>query len=304
MEKQVLSISLGSKSGDHGTTQTVAGVAVRIERRGTDGNHKEAQALFRKFDGRVDAFGLGGADIFLQCNGIRYELRDGRRLAGCAKRTPVVDGSGLKDTLEREAAWILASDGPMPIAGQRVLVLSGMDRFGLSETLVRAGCGPIVFGDKIFCLNINEPITSLAALDAEAKKLMPELSKLPISLLYPMGTKQDQPPEVRHPHYFTHADIICGDRHLICRYMPDNLSGKTVITNTNTAWSIDQFRKRGVRWLVSTTPSLDGRNFGTNVLEAVFVALLGKPLAEITNDDYLDLLKQVRYEPHILRLNE
>ncbi|HBQ28598.1 MAG TPA: quinate 5-dehydrogenase, partial [Desulfotomaculum sp.] len=62
-------------------------------------------------------------------------------------------------------------------------------------------------------------------------------------------------------------------------------------------------REKGAGHLVTTTPEFQGRSFGTNVIEAVMVALLQKPWPEITPEDYLNLLKQLDFKPRILKLN-
>jgi len=49
------------------------------------------------------------------------------------------------------------------------------------------------------------------------------------------------------------------------------------LTNTTTSENVEELKKRGVSLLITTTPVIEGRSFGTNVLEGVFTALLGKP---------------------------
>ena len=47
----------------------------------------------------MDAFGLGGTDTYVYAAGRRYVFKEIERLASAAVQTPVVDGSGLKNTL-------------------------------------------------------------------------------------------------------------------------------------------------------------------------------------------------------------
>jgi hypothetical protein len=44
---------------------------------------------------------------------------------------------------------------------------------------------------------------------------------------------------------------------------------------------------------------LEGRSFGTNVIEALLVALIGKPASEITSEDYLKVLKEIDFKPRV-----
>jgi hypothetical protein len=80
------------------------------------------------------------------------------------------------------------------------------------------------------------------------------------------------------------ADIIAGDFHYIRRHLPTAesgiLKGKTILTNTTTEQDQIELRERGVKRLITTTPSFDGRSFGTNVMEAMCVALNGGKLLD------------------------
>ena len=85
--------------------------------------------------------------------------------------------------------------------------------------------------------------------------------------------------------------------------MPDDLNGKIVVTNTTTAKNVEELQKRGLRMLVTTTPRLEGRSFGTNVMEATLRALIDKPDPEITEADLLDVIERIPLEPNIEVLN-
>ncbi|MBS2033662.1 quinate 5-dehydrogenase [bacterium] len=289
--KRVVSVSLGSSSRDHRAEVEFLGESFVVERRGVDGKFKTAQALLRELDGQVDAIGLGGVDIYLRCRDRRYVLRDGKRLLDCVQHTPVADGSGLKDTLEAAVVHQLAGQGSL--RGQKVLVVSALDRFGLAEALVQEGAD-CTFGDKIFALDLDQPIHDLEALEREAERLLPELCKLPISMLYPVGPSQTSiQPKPLTTGYMLEADWICGDFHLIRRRLPEKLAGKTVLTNTITGDDIEELRSRGVARLITTTPAFSGRSFGTNVLEAMLLAAGKSP------EDLLGL----DWEPRVVELN-
>ncbi|HEY0798938.1 MAG TPA: hypothetical protein VGD50_07295, partial [Candidatus Baltobacteraceae bacterium] len=105
--KRIVSVSLGSSSRDHRAEITLLGEQFDISRVGTDGSIDRASAMLKELDGNVDAIGLGGIDVYLYAGTKRYALRDGLRLLEAVKTTPVVDGSGLKNTLERRAVRYL-----------------------------------------------------------------------------------------------------------------------------------------------------------------------------------------------------
>jgi hypothetical protein len=300
--KRVVSVSLGSSTRDHRAHVTLLGEEFDISRIGTDGKLDVAIAKVRELDGTVDAIGLGGIDVYLYAGKHRYALRDGVRLLEAAKVTPVVDGSGLKNTLEREAIAFLQRDLGVGLRGKKVLMVSALDRFGMAQAFVDAGAD-VMFGDFIFALDLDKPVRGLREFEELAEKYLPDACKLPFQFFYPTGKKQEKPPEPKYPQYYEEAEIIAGDFHFMRQFMPDRLDGKIVLTNTVTAANVDELRTRGVKLLVTTTPDFDGRSFGTNVIEAALIALLGKKWSEVTPEDYERLLHELHLRPRVVNLN-
>lgn len=294
--KRVVSVSLGSSRRDHAVETEFAGRRVRVERIGTNGDLRRAAQLIRELDGQVDAFGLGGIDLYLYAGHQRYVLRDALKLARAAQCTPIVDGSGLKNTLERRVVrHLLHSGGTPPLAGANVLMVSAVDRFGMAEALTQAGCR-VTFGDLIFGLGIPIALRSLHSLNRLARILLPIVTRVPFTWLYPTGERQEQVTP-KYGQYYAAADWIAGDFHFIRRFMPDDLRGKAILTNTVTAQDVAELQRRGVSRLVTTTPELQGRSFGTNVMEAVLVALSGKPPDELSPSDYEGWLDRIGFRP-------
>jgi hypothetical protein len=297
--KRVVSVSLGSSSRDHRAEVELLGERFDIARIGMDGSLDRALTKVAELDGTIDAIGLGGIDVYLYAGKNRYALRDGLKLLDAAKITPVVDGSGLKNTLEREAVTFLQESLGMTLAGKRVLMVSALDRFGMAQALVQAGA-EVIFGDFIFALDLDKPVRGLEEFEAMAKKYLPDACKLPFQFFYPTGKKQDRPPQPKYPEYYDDAEIIAGDFHFLRQYMPDRLDDKIVLTNTLTARDLDELRERGVKTVISTTPDFGGRSFGTNVVEAALVALLGKPWNELTATDYAECLRALQLRPRVI----
>jgi len=302
--KKIVSISLGSSRRDHEAEVELLGEKFLISRRGTNGDYRKAQELLRDLDGKVDAIGLGGLDIYLYSKNNRYVLNYGMKLKNVVKITPVVDGSGLKNSLERRVIKVLESDPRFSFKGKNCLMVCAMDRFGMAESLVEAGCD-MIFGDLIFALDIDKPLKTLEELEEQADKLLPDISRLPIGFLYPIGAKQETYAELEDKHIkcYDWADIIAGDFHYIRRYLPPRLDGRDIITNTVTPSDIEVLRRKGIRNLATTTPEIEGRSFGTNVLEAVLLSIIGKKWEDVTEQDYLDLIDRLKLKPRIEELN-
>lgn len=298
--KHIISISLGSSERDAKAVVKLGDVEALVERRGTDGDFAKACQLMEQYDGRADAIGLGGTDLYVYAGKQRYTFRESARLIANVRQTPVLDGSGLKNSLERRLIAKLAAEEVVDFRNKKVLLVCGVDRFGMAEALQEEGA-QLTFGDLLFALNIDKPIRSLKALAWWAKLLAPVLTKLPVSWLYPMG-KEQQVRTPKFPQYFLENDIIAGDFHFIRRFMPESLPGKIIITNTVTAADRKLLKEAGVKLLITTTPCLDGRSFGTNVMEALLVAVKGerKPLAPA---EYIALLEQYKIESSVEFLN-
>jgi hypothetical protein len=295
--KRVVSISLGSSKRNHCVEQNFNGQVISIERMGTDGSIEKAINLIRKLDGKVDAFGLGGTDLYIYAGDRRYAFRESLKIAAAAKLSPIVDGSGVKNTLERAVVSYLADTHQLMMKDRKVLLVCAVDRFGLADSLVQAGC-QITCGDLMFGLGVPIPIRSLAGLQRLARVVAPVITKLPVRLFYPTGEKQTQTTP-KFSRYFHEAEIIAGDFHFIRRYMPPELPGKIVITNTVTADDAAMLQKSGVYMLVTTTPEMGGRSFGTNVLEGILVALAGKRPENIDKDEYSQIMQSIGIKPRV-----
>lgn len=299
---KVVSVSLGSSSRDKRTQATFLDQTVELARIGTDGDLQRAAELIRELDGDANAIGLGGIDLYLCAGKHKYTVRDAKRLARAAKRTPVVDGSGLKTILERRHVDRLAEDfaGP-PLKDAKVLLVSAVDRWGMAEGLAAHG-GEVLFGDLIFALGVSIPLRRLPSVYILARLILPVIAQLPFQLLYPTGAKQKEA-KPRHSEYFVWADWICGDFHYIRRNLPGRLDGKVLLTNTTTEEDRELLKTRGLAYLVTTTPIIEGRSFGMNVLEGCLAALIQQRGDLIGPETYEIYLNKLQLAPSILRLN-
>lgn len=298
--KRVLGVSLGSAERDFEVSTTLLGQEVHIRRVGTDGDARRFAQLLREHDGKVDAFGFGGGDLYVWSAGRRYPWRREIALARVARRSPVLDGSGLKNTLERETVRRLSRERVIDFAHTNTLLVSAVDRFGMAEAIAEAG-GPFIFGDLIFALSLPIAIRSMRTLDLLARTVLPLLTKCPQSWVYPTGGKQTEIVP-KYDRYYAWADTICGDFHFIRRHLPARVEGKGIVTNTITPKDTGLLRERGLRLLVTTTPQLAGRSPGTNILEAAIVAVLDRSPETLTPDDYLRALRDMAWQPEVMRL--
>lgn len=300
--RKIVGVSLGSPKGDKTVTKMILGEEFEVSRIGTNGDMRRFAEMMRELDGKVDALTLGGCDLYVYAGDRRFTIREIAGLAANAKITPVVDGSGLKNTLERETIEWLQREGVVDFTTKNVFMMSGTDRFGMSEALA-GHSKAMVFGDLMFALGIPIPIRSWNGVKRAARALLPIVCLLPFKWLYPTGEKQNTPTP-KYEQIFRWADVIAGDNKYIVKYMPTPESGamkdKVVITNTLTPDEVESLRVRGVKTLITGTIEFEGgRTFGTNVMEGIIITLAGKRPDQMIAQDYLDTLRRLDWKPTI-----
>jgi hypothetical protein len=298
--KHIVSVSLGSSKRDKRSEVVIAGEPFLIERVGTDGDLKRFQQLFAELDGKVDALGVGGADLYIWVGDRRYTFRSIQRLVSVATKTPVVDGSGLKNTLEREALRWIQEHRVIDFSRSTVLLVAAVDRFGMAQELAQLA-RRVIYGDLVFAVGLPIPIRSYRTVEFLGKLLLPMITRLPFQWFYPTGEKQEKRTP-RAERLFQEADAIAGDWHYIHRYMPDRIPNKTVITNTVRKADIEFLRAAGAARVITTTPIIEGESFATNVMEGVIVALTGRRPETLTPDDYRAALCQLNWSPSVIEL--
>ena len=299
--KRAVSISIGSSTRDKAVEVELLGEKVSIERIGTDGDMEKAARLYQEMDGKVDAFGVGGADLGVMVDQKWYPLYSVQKMVRFIQKTPVVDGAGMKNTLEyRLAPFIEAKLGDyVQTLGKKALVVTGTDRWGMGQGFLTAGY-EVIFGDLMFSLGLPFALHTPRSLKILAALIMPIAGRLPFRWVYPIGKEQEK----RIPKwekYYQWGSVIAGDCHYVKRHMPDSMAGKVIATNTTTPADVEMFRQAGVKYLVTSTPVFDGRSFGTNMLEAALVAVAGKG-RKLTNAELTQLIEQLGLEPQLQEL--
>lgn len=299
--KRVVSVSLGSPARDAEITIEVLGERVTIARIGTNGDLRTARRLLEELDGNVDAIGLGGLNLWLYAGKRRYAVRQAHWLIEHVRRTPVVDGSGVKAFIERQLPSVLRAVQPNLPRGAPALLVSAVDRPFLYDALKTEGFD-VILGDLVFALGMPFPTRSFRLIEILARLVVPVVAQLPIHRVYPVGEKQTQIVKGYATRLMEQAAVIAGDFHYIRRYIPDSLASKVLITNTVTHEDRRLLAQRGPVWLITTSPNFQGRSFATNVLEALIVAFAGKPVAEMTAADYERVATALQLRPSIEEL--
>ena len=248
--KHVVSVSLGGSKRDKKVEFKLGDETIVLERIGCDGDEKKARALFEELDGKVDALGVGGVELYVHVAQKKYPLRSGINLIKNVKHTPCTDGGGIKLTLESKVFQFAEPQIKLPISPRKAMMPLAADRYGMAESLHNAGF-EIVFCDLMFGLGVPIPVKGLKQLRFLAGAMMPVVGLMPISMLYPTGQDQDKITP-KYEKWYNYGPVIAGDFQYIRQHLPLDLSGKIIFTLTEPRVRIKRSR--------SVSPSLMTRS--------------------------------------------
>jgi hypothetical protein len=297
--KRAISISLGSPSRDKRVEITLLGQKVQLERRGTNGDEARARELYRTLDGTVDAFGVGGIDLYVYTPWKNYPLYSAHRLVQDVRTTPYVDGSTLRGVLESRVVRFMERRIGASIQPRKVFLIEAISRWSMASAFLEAGYD-CVFGDLMSALKIPIPIRRVGTLNVLARILLPIVGRLPFSFIYSVGDSQEVVVP-KYEKYYREATVIAGDWLYIKKHMPEDMEGKVIVTNTTTPADVEFMRARGIRYLVTSTPVFEGRSFGTNATEAALTAAAGKGRA-LTRSEMESLVDEMKLESALQEL--
>ncbi|HNE03244.1 MAG TPA: hypothetical protein PLR93_06895 [Anaerolineales bacterium] len=295
--KRAVGISLGSSKRDKKVIVNLNGVEIQVERIGTDGDIEKARRLYLELDGKVDAFGVGGVDLYLRLDAREYPLHAALKLVSGVKQTPLCDGRGLKHTLERRV-FQLAKAELGEVRFKQAFIPVAVDRMGLAEAVAEVS-DQIVSGDLMVALGVPIPLHGIPAFKRVARVMLPMVSYFPMSMIFYGSDGAEQEP--KYVKYFEESDLIAGDFLFMRKYMPKSLAGKTVVTNTTTEENIALLKERGVKTVITTTPRYDGRSFGTNTTEAMLTAYADKG-RRLTDEELNGLIDELGLKPSVISL--
>lgn len=299
--KEVVSASIGSSRRDHRVEIEFRGERYIVRREGYDGDLERFAAGLTRLDNdpNVLAIGFGGFSEFLDAAGRRYYFRAVKPFARLVKNKALVDGTGMKGAFEADAVRFMREDLGLDLSDKKALVTSAVDRWGLAMALADS-CREVSYGDLLFALDVPMMIHSKKALTAFVRAVAPIAFQLPYEWLYDYQTDDTHEPKrtAYTDKLYADHDIIAADYKYVVKYMPPDMTGRWVVTNTTTAADAEYLRERGIELLVTTTPVLEGRSFGTNVMEALMVASEGAK-GPLDGKRYLEIMRGEGYGPGV-----
>jgi predicted amino acid dehydrogenase len=297
--KSILVIHLGF--GEESGLVEFQGQQIEVERLGCGGDVELARQWIAEHDGKVDAIGLEGLPAQLQLGGKGRAHEIGLDLASVAQVTPVVDGSGVREGLERWGVTLADRAQPGIFSQKRILFVPGLNHEGLAKALSRHStqvryADPVVY----FAMPDFPGVGSRLTLEQVAGPTLDQLKDAPFRRIFPQPGRAGTPRAVKPFHW---ADVLVGDIGAIRRYAPSKLAHKTVVVNSASEEDLEDLRRRGVSIAVVMIPNLDGnsyrRGWGEATVEAILASLRPSPSAALSEDTYLDLIADLDWMPDI-----
>lgn len=304
--KQILVLDLAI--GEETRALAFAGQQVTIHRIGTNGNLELTQQLLRQADGQMDAIALEGMPAQLRLGTASHAHDEGAALKNIATQTPVVDGSGVRDGLERWAIMLADRAQPGIFAEKYILMVPGVNHAGLIDEITKHS--PVVrYADPFVFFNLPDfpGVGSKQSLEQAAAPTLEQLAHMPFKRVH---ARAGTPHAQRAESPFTHADVLVGDIGAIRRYAPHELKRKTIVVEYATEEDVEDLRTRGASIVVTLMPGLEEKgalgNLPASVLEAIFVACRARAEMPLNEDTYLDMMAGLDWTPHIryLRADE
>jgi predicted amino acid dehydrogenase len=278
---------------------SLLGEQIEIRQLGCGGDLAAMADRIRELDGKVDAIALQDVARSLRLGHERVAHEDAARLFDNAEKTPVVDGSGVRDAMERWAVRLADKAQPGIWSRKRILMSPGLNRVGLAQALAQYS-EEIRYADPFIYMNLPSVpgVGSVRTLNLATGATLSQLQDYSFRRLFPQAGTPKQP---RSAQPFEWADVIAGSIGAIRRYAPRQLTHKTVVVENASDEDVEDLKARGVSIVVTTMPSLGQplARLGGSAFEACLVALRKDRESPLTENTYLNLMADLEWTPAI-----
>jgi len=262
---------------------------------------ERAKNIIRDAKGAFDAVALSGLSLTYTVGDRYHRHRFLRELLAERDDDPtmVCDGIRAKDTVERLLMRRIVEQLEGEIANRRILVLSGMDRWGVSE-VVSTLKSQIIFGDLMYNFRFGIPLFSLRQVRSISPLILYVLTRAPLEWYFP-GARRGKRLMPRWRPAFYWAEVIIGGMNYLKRYSPSSLDGKVVVTNVVSDDEIEWLKSKGASTIASLTPVISGERISASVMEAA-LSLVTRGKVGHRRDRYLDEIIRVDPAPEIVAI--
>ena len=303
--KRVICISLGESRVNYEFETEFLGQDFFVKRVGTDGDLSKAESLLTYWDERADAIGIGSIRFPYTVGPPRLNTKRHKWIEKMSAQmsTPITTGEAFRKVSFEWSIRHLQYKMNELFTNARVLVLSGLVNYNLASILSEFADN-LTFADPLFEHGIPKFLNSLKEVEMYAKGVHEVLKYTPGKRLATSTVPIKKLNEYLLRKAMQKNSMIMVPYQEFYRFMGvaglEELGGKTVITSTVYDDRVEFLKKHGVDMIIDNTPKILEKVVGTNVLEAMIIAALEKPKAEITNDELMEIVSEQYLEPRIV----
>lgn len=295
--KKVVTVTLGSSKQDFEFKTEFLGQQFSVRRLGADNDTGKAWELMRRQQATADAIGLGEISDHYQVGLRTVVSKETQRLMNVVTRVPVTTGATLRRLLQVRAVRHVQKELGNYFNNNLVLFLSGMRNYDMAVAMSDYTKN-LSFADAVFQTGAPTLLGSLDMLELFAKGSNLVLNNTPGQMLESSlaGFKKN-----RVAAAVAKSHVIVGTFAEIKAVARDgNLAGKTLITSAVDDERLAFFKDHRVNLVIDVSPKLFDKVVGINTLEAMILAALDKPPEEVSDDDFAEILDELKIVPRLL----
>ena len=285
--KKIVSISLGASEQNFEFVTSFMGQQLSVQRLGADGSTSKAVKLLKQWEKKASVLGMGVA-------------KDRAGLMSVVKRIPVTNGARLNGILLEWSVRHVQNKLGNYFNNAKVLFFSGLSDFKLAMGMAEYTQN-LKFADPLLQLGVPKLITSLDALALYGSGVHYVLDWRPSGLMAAAPVKEWTRFVLRKA--MQKATVIVAAVHELDEFGLEELAGKTIITSSVNEQRLAQFRDKGVHLVIDSAPKLFGQVLGPQILDAMIIAATGKDAQELQEDDYLEIISELKLEPRLIYPN-
>ncbi|MCF8168855.1 MAG: dehydrogenase, partial [Rhodoferax sp.] len=295
--KKVVTVTLGSSKKDFEFKTEFLGQSFSVRRLGADQDGGKAWDLMRRHQATADAIGLGEISDHYHV-GLRTVVnKETQRLLNVVTRVPITTGATLRRLLQVRAVRYVQKELGHYFNNNLVLFLSGMRNYDMAVALSDYTKN-LSFADALYQTGTPAMLTSLEQLEVYAKGSEWMLSGKPGAAL------ESSLIDFKNKR----VSSVVGKSHVIVGTFAEikavghgkNLEGKTLITSAIDDERMAYFTQHKVNLVIDVSPKLFDKVVAINTLEAMILAVLEKPMEEISDDDFDEILTELDIKPRLL----
>ena len=295
--KKVVTVTLGSAKQDFEFKTEFLGQSFSVRRLGADQDTGKAWELMRRHQATADAIGLGEISDHYNVGLRTVTNKETKRLTNVVTRVPVTTGATLRRLLQVRAIHHVQKELGHYFNNNLVLFLSGMRNYDMAVAMSDYSKN-LSFADALFQTGSPAMLGSLEQLELYAKGSDLMLSGKPGQILenslsdYKIS-RAGSAVAKSHVVVGTFAEIKAVGN-------PQNLEGKTLITSAVDDERLAFFTACKVNLVVDVSPKLFEKVVGIATIEAMILAALDKTPEEVSDDDFDEILDELKIVPRLL----